>query len=248
VLQGRHIVVVGGSRGIGRAIAVACAEEGAKVGLTYHARRRDAEEVAGAIERASGVPAVLAELDVRDPDAIEATAVSMERQLGRIDGWVHSAAVRHPALLVTADLDKLREEIEIDLLAPILAARAVLPSMMRARRGVLLFVGSVASQRPVRGQAVYAAAKAGLEGLTRALAVEYARKGIRVVCLQPGAVDTDMLSGARALAEDEVLARIPQRRVTPPREIGGVAAFLLSDRAASITGSVHAVDGGYSIG
>jgi 3-oxoacyl-[acyl-carrier protein] reductase len=119
--------------------------------------------------------------------------------------------------------------------------------MLRQRSGVVLFIGSVAAARPARGQSAYAAAKGGIEALTRALAVEYARKGIRVLCLRPGAIDTDLLAVTIQLAEEELLERVPQKRVATAAEIAEHAVFLLSDKAAYATGSVVTVDGGYVI-
>ena len=101
--------------------------------------------------------------------------------------------------------------------------------------------------RPVRGQSVYAATKGALESFTRAIAVEYGKKGIRALCLRPGAVDTAMLAATRELGEAEMLARIPLRRVAAPEEIGELAAFLLSDKARYLTGSEHSIDGGYLV-
>ena len=128
-----------------------------------------------------------------------------------------------------------------------MVGRTLLPVMMRARTGVLLNVSSVAAARPTRGQSVYAATKGAVESLTRALALEYAAKGVRVLCLRPGPVDTDMLAGTRAIAGAELLARIPLGRVATPAEVAEHAAFLLSDRAAFATGTVHVVDGGYGL-
>src|SRR5207244_2415660 len=107
----------------------------------------------------------------------------------------------------------------------------VLPFFMEQRRGVILNVSSVAAVRPARGQSVYGATKGGLESLTRALAVEYGRKGIRVHAIRPGPIDTPMLEATLSLAEEEILSRIPLRRIGKPDEVAELALFLLSDRA-----------------
>src|SRR5262249_40931030 len=160
------------------------------------------------------------------------------------DGWVNNAGVARPALLVTAETADIRAQIDTNLLGPVLCARAVLPIMLQQRRGVIVNVTSVAAERPYRGQAVYAAAKGALAAFTRALAVEYGPKGIRACAVAPGPIETTMLDGARALGEAELLARTPQRRLGHPFEVAELCAFLLSDRAAYINGSVHHVDGG----
>jgi 3-oxoacyl-[acyl-carrier protein] reductase len=128
-----------------------------------------------------------------------------------------------------------------------ICARAVLPAMMRQRSGVIVNISSIAARHPFRGQSIYAATKAGLEGFTRALAAEVAKKGVRVVCVAPGAIDTPMLAPTRALAGDELEARIPQRSVGKPDDVATLVTYLLSDEARYITGSIHDVDGGYGV-
>src|SRR5204862_5391917 len=134
-----------------------------------------------------------------------------------------------------------------NVLGPLACARAVLPSMLAQKKGVILFIGSVAASRPVRGQAAYATTKSSVEALTRAIAVEYGRKGIRALCLRPGAVATDMLEATRTMAEDEIVSRIPVRRIAEPLEIAKVATMLLSLDAAYVNGAVVDVDGGYAV-
>jgi len=117
--------------------------------------------------------------------------------------------------------------------------------MMEQRAGVILNVSSVAALRPTRGQAVYAATKGGVEALTRAIAVEYGRKGVRAHAIRPGPIESAMLEAAKAMAEEEILSRVPLRRIGTPEDVAALAVFLLGDGAAFITGSIHTVDGGY---
>jgi 3-oxoacyl-[acyl-carrier protein] reductase len=246
-LEGKRVVVAGGSRGIGRAVALACARDGANVAITYRARRDAAEETAALVRERHGTDTAMTALDARDDASIERAVAELCERLGGIDGWVSAFGAVQPGLFVTSDPGRLREQIETNLVGPMLSARAVLEVMMRQRGGVLLFVSSVAAARPSRGQAAYAAAKGGVEALTRALAVEYAKKKIRVLCVRPGAVDTEMLAATRAIAEAELVARIPAGRVASAEEVAEHAAFLLGDRAAYATGSIVTVDGGYSV-
>jgi 3-oxoacyl-[acyl-carrier protein] reductase len=241
VLAGKRIVVTGAARGIGSAIARACAEAGAIVGVGCRAQGAGVEGLAAG---ARGAAHVLA-FDVTDEVAVGREIERFIGLTGGLDGLVNAAGVNLPGLLVTEDAARIRAQLDVNLLGPILCARAALPAMLAQRSGVILSVSSVAAARPARGQAVYAAAKGGVEAFTAALAVEYARKGIRAVCIRPGPIDTGMLRPIRELAEDELLARVPLRRLGAPREVAELAVFLLSDRAGFVTGSVHAIDGGY---
>lgn len=234
-------MVTGAGSGIGRAIALACAEAGALVGVNY-LRSED-----GARSLAERMPqrCVLLPFDVRDPAAVAEAIAAFRERAGGIDGWVNNAGVNHPSLLIAADDEAVRHAIDVNLMGTIVCARAVLPVMLEQRSGVILNVSSAAATQPARGQAVYAATKGAVESLTRALAVEYGRKGVRVVAVRPGPIDTGMLEPTKALGGAEILDRVPLRRLGTPEDVAAMAVFLLSDRAAFVTGSVHAVDGGY---
>jgi len=246
-LAGKRIVITGASRGLGRALAVACAREGASLALACHTRAAEVAAVATEIEASSGRRPVVAAFDHTDAPAVTGAASGFEEAMGGLDAWVNNAAENLPGLFVTSEPERLVRQVAVALVGPMLCARAAIEIMMRHRRGVLLNVSSVSAVRPARGQAAYAAAKAGLEGLTRALAVEYAKKGIRVLCLRPGPTDTDMLAPTKVLAEGEVTARTPLGRAATPAEVAEHAVFMLSDRAAYATGSVVTVDGGYVV-
>ena len=251
LLEGKRIAVTGASRGIGRAIALTAAREGAAVAVLYRTRAEAAAEVAKTIEDDHGGTAVHLAFDHCEFDTIDLSVGAVADALGGLDAWVGCGSEVLEGLFVTSDAERLRRQLDVALVGPMLAARAAIERMMRPhdgrRGGVLLFIGSVAAARPARGQAAYAAAKGGIESLTRALAVEYAKKGIRALCLRPGAVDTDMLEATRALAESELEARIPLKRVATPEDVAEHAVFMLSDRASYATGSVVTVDGGYVI-
>ena len=241
MLADKRIVVTGANGGLGLAIAEACLGAGAIVGLNVHA----ADAAARALAERAPERTVLLKFDVRDASGIERGLAEFLARTGGVDGWVNNAAVSRPDLLAVAAPERIREQVDVNLLGPILCARAVLPVMLEQRGGVIVNVGSVAAARPHRGQSVYAATKGALEAFTRALAVEYGRKGIRAHCLRPGPIDTPMLAATRAVAEAEVLSRVPMGRLGRAEEVAELAVYLLSERSAFVTGAVHTIDGGY---
>jgi 3-oxoacyl-[acyl-carrier protein] reductase len=242
-LHGKRILVTGASRGIGRAIAIACAAAGARVGVNYHRSRDRALAVCSEI----GAAAAPFEFDVGDAAAVTRGVDAFAAFAGGIDGLVNNAGINRPSLLVAASDADIAATIGTNLVGPIQCTRAVIPAMLAARRGVIINVSSVAAGRPSRGQAVYAATKGAIESLTRAVAVEYGRKGIRCHAIRPGAVDTDMLAATKALAEEDMLAKTALKRMASADEIAAFVVFLLSDEASYITGSIHAIDGGYGV-
>jgi NAD(P)-dependent dehydrogenase (short-subunit alcohol dehydrogenase family) len=240
LLQGKSVVVTGASGGIGSAIARRCAAEGARVGVHYHTRREPAE----ALARELGGVAI--GFDVRDAAGIAAGIEAFTAGAAGLDLWVNAAGVHVAALLVSADEAALIEQISVNLLGAILCTRAVLPLFLQQKAGVVLNVSSVSAVSPLPGGAAYAASKAGVEAFTRAVALEYGRKGIRAVCVRPGPTETPMLNAALTLGGDQARARTALRKLGQPDDVASLAAYLLSEQARNITGSVHAVDGGFS--
>jgi len=242
-LGGQRILVTGASRGIGRAIARACLAAGAAtVGVGYRAPSDAASALLSEDpERTLGL-----EADLNDPQAAAAQVERFVEAAGGIDALVLNAGVNHPGLLLQSSLEELEATLRVNLLAPLVAAKAALEPMLRARRGTILFVSSVAALRPSKGQCAYAASKGGLESLVRALGVEVGRKGIRVVGLRPGPTETDMFRATAQLAGDQVKADVPLRRFAKPAEIAAAACYLLGPAASYVHGTVHGVDGGYA--
>ncbi|OIP33090.1 MAG: hypothetical protein AUK47_19595 [Deltaproteobacteria bacterium CG2_30_63_29] len=247
-LQGQAIFITGSSRGIGEGIARTCAREGAHVAITYRKNQEAAEALAAELEATYAISAHVAQLDVRDPHAIKREVRAFAERFGAVDGLVNNAGLVSPGLLVTQPIEKIRELLDTNLLGPIQCAKEVLPLMLARRKGVIINIGSVASGRPFRGQSIYAATKGGLEAFTRALAVEYSRKGIRAHCIVPGPIGTEMLDESRALAEKEILSHIPLKTFGTAQDVAEMAVFLLSERSKFVTGGVHVVDGGYLLG
>lgn len=242
-----RVLITGASGAIGHAIAHEFKSRSASH-IGVHHRGAHSEARAQALCDALGPCARRVCFELRDPSAIEREVQQWIAHAGGIDALVCNAASVKPELLVTAEVASLEETLAVDLLGPMLCARAALPAMLRQRRGVIVMVGSVASARPFRGQSAYAAAKAGLEGLVRAMAVEYARKGVRVLGVRPGPVESAMMAGAMALAGDEVKARVPMGRLVRADEVARAIAALCDPAQSALTGAIVDVDCGYVLG
>ena len=233
-------LVSGGSRGIGRAIVQALAAEGWRVAFTWVSD----EEAARAVADATGARAF--PLDLRDRARPAALVAEVERELGPVDGLVNNAAVRREAILAMTSDAVWDEVMEVNLGGAFRCCRAVLPGMVYRRRGSIVNVSSRGATAGLPGQAAYAASKAGLLGLTHSLAREVGRKGVRVNAVLPGFVSTELT----ATLASEAVARLRSSECLPagtaPADVAATVAFLLSDRAAAITGQVIAVDAGAS--
>jgi 3-oxoacyl-[acyl-carrier protein] reductase len=239
--EGRVALVTGASRGIGRAAARALAARGASV--VASARGDHADSVATEI-RAAGGRAEARALDVTEPAAIEAVVADVVSQYGRLDILVNNAGITRDQLLLRLKRDDWDAVLDTNLTAAAMLTRAVLKPMIKQRSGRIISLTSVVGQAGNAGQANYAAAKAGLIGFTKAVALEVASRGITVNAVAPGVIDTDM---TRALSQDAQAAwagRIPLRRLGTPEDVAEAVVFLASDEASYITGHVLAVNGG----
>lgn len=232
-------IVTGGSRGIGRAIALRLAADGHDVAVTYGSDEAGATETVTQLE-AAGARALAIKADVRDPEAVGAAFEQVAEQLGAASVLVNNAGVRNDTLAVRMSDQEWGDTIDVNLSGAFNCARAALRPMMRARHGRIINVSSVAGVMGNPGQVSYSASKAGLIGMTRTLAREYARKGITVNAVAPGPVATAMTEGV----VEGLVELVPVGRAGTPEEIAAAVAFLASDDAAYVNGVTLPVDGG----
>lgn len=232
-------LVTGASRGLGAAIAVRLARAGYDIWLNYHSRHDAAARVKAEIE-ALGRSCELLPFDVTDETALEGElALRIESRLP--DVLVNNAGFNKDVLMMWMTRKDWESVVDVNLLGFFLVTRACLLGMMKRKSGRIINIVSTAGQSGLAGQVNYSAAKAGLIGATKALAVEVIKKGVLVNAVAPGFIETDMTSG---LAKEKIVAGIPMGRMGRPDEVAGVVEFLCSDAASYIVGQVISVNGG----
>ena len=240
---GKVALVTGGSRGIGRAIAEKMAADGAHVAFTYLNGEAAARETVAAIE-ATGGTVRMYQANSADPDQVKALVQQVVADFGRLDILVNNAGVTADSFMMLMGQDKWDKVIDTNLSGLFHVSKQVLPVMLRQRGGAIVNVTSVGGLIGTAGQTNYAAAKAGIIGMTRALSKEVSAKNIRVNAVAPGYIDTDMLSKVPESMRDKFVQHVPVGRFGRPEEVANVIAFLASDDASYIAGQTVVVDGG----
>jgi 3-oxoacyl-[acyl-carrier protein] reductase len=244
-LQDQVALVTGGARGIGLAIALRLAENGAKVAIVDITET--GTNAAREIERTTGRATTFVQADISKEDEARAAVSAVESALGSVDILVNNAGITRDGLALVmseADWDAV---LAVNLKGAFLMSKAVLRGMIKRRRGCIVSISSVVGRRGNAGQVNYSAAKAGLLGLTKSLAREVASRNVRVNAVAPGYIETDMTAALGESARKAIINQIPLGRIGTPEAVASAVAFLAGDSASYITGAVLPVDGGLGI-
>ncbi len=243
LLGGKTALVTGASRGIGRAIAIRLAGEGAKVAINYAGNEKAAQEVKSVIE-ANGGEAILVQADVASPEAVDEMVAKVTEAFGTIDILVNNAGITRDGLLARMKPEDFDAVIDTNLKGVFYCTKAVAKLMMKKRSGRIVNMASVVGLMGNAGQANYSAAKAGVIGFSKSVAKELASRGITVNMVAPGFIGTDMTAVLSDKVREAMVEEIPLKRMGQPEDVANAVAFLVSDQASYITGQVVNVDGG----
>jgi 3-oxoacyl-[acyl-carrier protein] reductase len=244
--EGRAAIVTGGSRGIGRAIALELARRGAAVAFSFTKNGEMADALVAEIQSGGG-RAVAFQADVTDPAAAEGMVKAVKSEFGSLDYLVNNAGVTRDKLIMMMSEEDWDAVMDTNLKGVFNVTKPAVAVMVRQRRGAILNIASISGVVGMAGQTNYSASKAGLIGFTKALAKEIAKRNVTVNALALGLIETDMTSGLPDEYRQKMLEQIPLGRYGDAAEVAKIAAFLLSDDARYITGQVIQADGGLAM-
>lgn len=245
-LSNKNAIVTGASRGIGKAVAVKLASLGANIAVVYAGNAEKAAETVSEIE-ALGVKAKAYCCDVSSFDAAKELVAAVIEDFGGVDILVNNAGIVKDCLVLSMKEEDFDKVINVNLKGTFNMIKNVYQHMMKKRRGRIINLSSVVGLNGNAGQANYAAAKAGIIGMTKSVAKELAARGVTVNAIAPGFIDTDMTSALSDKSKEAILGAIPVKKMGNPNDIANAVAFLASDEAAYITGEVLRVDGGMAM-
>ncbi len=240
-LKGKKIIVTGGSRGIGAALSKVLASYGASVALTYSSSKEKAQTV---LESLSGEGHLCLQLDISNEESIDKFFSEIKKTWGQIDGLVNNAGITRDQLLLRLKTEDFDAVINTNLRGTFLCTKLAVKMMLKARSGSIVSVTSVIGQRGNSGQANYAASKAGIEAFTKSVAQEVGSRNIRLNCIAPGFIETDMTDIMDEATKAEWLKNVPLNRLGAGQDIADATAFLLSDKSTYVTGQTLSVNGG----
>ena len=248
-LENKLAWVTGSSRGIGKQVALFLAKAGADVVVSYKNSESEANEVAATIRNDYGRKAYIVQLDTASFESCSSAYNKIvEESSSSVDILVNCAGITRDNLFLMTELKDWEDIISTNLLGYVHTTKLVLQEMMFKRWGRIVNISSVAATKGGRGQANYAATKGAVEAMSRSLAVEVARQGVRVNCIAPGVIDTSMSEEVRSLAKDEILKRQLIKRFGRPEEIAAWVLMLCSDWGDFLTGTTIHIDGGLKMG
>lgn len=241
LLAGKKILVTGSSRGIGAGIVRLLASEGAQVAVTYSSSEAQAKEVLASLP---GNGHMMVALQVGDEASVSQAFSAVMEKFGELDGLVNNAGITKDQLLLRMKEEDFQAVMDINLKGTFLCTKAAIKPMMKARKGSIVNITSVIGQSGNAGQSNYAASKAGTEGFTKSIAQEVGSRQIRVNCVAPGFIVTDMTDKLTQDQKDAIMKKVPLETLGQTDDVAHAVAFLLSDKARYITGHTLSVNGG----